>query len=368
VHRRLVLALAVLSCGTQYPSQRPTRDARFGLLGGEGSAPDALALCRDWKGVAGKRDPYAMSHVSFAEVAPEVSCYTRVAQQGRSMFVGHVPDGCGGPTAAEREAMRATAARLESAVLSSGRSTLFPCDLTARQRTAAARHNALVLRRLAGREGTFPYAAVVVPGYGEPAQAETSVADWLPGDSCHDPDPADIAAFGSMMERTRRASDALAAGVAPVAIVSGGAVHSRMIEAFAMLYLLQCLPDRVADSVLLEPCAEHTHTNLRNAGRWLVAMGARTAYLVTDEGMQADYFQDETAFDLIGGSIDQRSLRDWGYVIGSWRQASVGPDTPTGFWFTPYRFWAEPGHVGGRPPPQAPGAGLGSVTCVERGR
>jgi hypothetical protein len=129
-----------------------------------------------------------------------------------------------------------------------------------------------------------------------------------------------------------------------------------MIEAFGMLYLLQCGSDSsssLASSsppVLLEPCAEHTHTNLRNSGRWLVAMGARTGYLVTDDGLQSDYFQDGTIENVVAGSLDARSLRDWGYVVGSWRQASVG--VQAGFWFTPFRFWAEPKAV------------LGSFTCV----
>jgi hypothetical protein len=100
----------------------------------------------------------------------------------------------------------------------------------------------------------------------------------------------------------------------------------------------------------VEPCAEHTHENLRNAARWIHALSARSAYLVTDDFMQSDYFQDTSGFELLMGSIDQRSLRDWGYVIGSWRQASVGIDA--GFWFTPYRFWAEPRD------------GLGGVTCA----
>jgi hypothetical protein len=80
-------------------------------------------------------------------------------------------------------------------------------------------------------------------------------------------------------------------------------------------------------------------------------MGGRAAYLVTIDGMQSDYFEDDSWFEGILGSIDQRSLRDWGYVIGSWRRASVGEDT--GYWFTPYRFWAEPRD------------GLGSATCVD---
>ena len=120
-----------------------------------------------------------------------------------------------------------------------------------------------------------------------------------------------------------------------------------------MLYLLECDPESLAPAVLVEPCAEHTHTNLRNAGRWLVSMKARTGYLVTDDEVQADYFQDWTSLNLVGGSIDDRSLRDWGYVIGSWRQASVG--IHAGFWFTPFRFWAEPA------------SGLGSFTCVMTG-
>jgi hypothetical protein len=65
--------------------------------------------------------------------------------------------------------------------------------------------------------------------------------------------------------------------------------------------------------------------------------------------VQSDYFQDSSGFELLLGSIDQRSLRDWGYLVGAWRQASRGMNA--GFWFTPYRFWAEPRD------------GLGALTC-----
>src|SRR5690606_20463940 len=115
--------------------------------------------------------------------------------------------------------------------------------------------------------------------------------------------------------------------------------------------LLECREGIARDRVVVEPCADHTHTNLRNAGRWVHAMRGRAAYLVTDDRLQADYFQEMSGFEFLFGSIDQRSLRDWGYVIGAWRQASVG--NAGGFWFTPYRFWAEPRD------------GLGSVTCVD---
>ena len=54
--------------------------------------------------------------------------------------------------------------------------------------------------------------------------------------------------------------------------------------------------------------------------------------------------------DIVGGSIDQRALRDFGYLLGAWRQTSVGIDG--GYWYTPYRFWAEPRD------------GLGSFSCI----
>ena len=75
-------------------------------------------------------------------------------------------------------------------------------------------------------------------------------------------------------------------------------------------------------------------------GSLIEAVAGRTAYMVTDDLFQATYLQEWTLFDLFGGSVDQRALRDWGYLIGSWRQASVGIDA--GFWYTPYRFWADP--------------------------
>jgi hypothetical protein len=255
--------------------------------------------------------------------------------------------------------MRALADRLEGeardALDPSRPTTMFPCTLRQEQKRAAARHNATVLRTVAALPASYPYSAILVPGFGIAAQAEASIAGWLPGDACRPLSELDRIRLGAMVPRTQRALDAWRGGVAPMVLVSGGSLHSPMVEAFAMENLLTCRegvsvpPTRV----LVEPCAEHTHTNLRNAGRWLVEMGARVGYLVTDDGVQADYFQDWTGLNLLAESLDARSARDWGYVVGSWRQASVGINA--GFWFTPYRFWAEP-----RP-------GWGSFTCVLTG-
>ncbi|HEX7663888.1 MAG TPA: ElyC/SanA/YdcF family protein, partial [Polyangiaceae bacterium] len=235
----------------------------------------------------------------------------------------------------------------------------FACGLPRADVVAVARHDAHVLRTLATRNGASPYAAVIVPGHGLPEQDASPLRSYSPADpsACKALAGPSFGALGAMIQRTRRASALLRNGVAPLAIVSGGAVHSRLVEAFAMLHLLSCArPDGGelvdADRVFVEPCADHTHTNLRNAGRVLAAMHARAGFLVTDDHFQSDYFEDQTGLEIVGGSVDQRSLRDFGYLVGSWRLASTGNEA--GFWFTPYRFWAEPRE------------GLGSVSCDDR--
>jgi hypothetical protein len=178
---------------------------------------------------------------------------------------------------------------------------------------------------------------------------KSALVDWRPGQACPALSKREMSLFSLNIVRAGRAAEAQLAGVAPVMTVSGAAVHSPLTEAFLLYYLATCRFGVREDAVLLDPCADHTHTNLRNTGGLVADLGGRTAYLVTDDGLQAAYLQEWTTFDLIGGSIDQRSLRDWGYILGSWRQASTGMDA--GFWFTPYRFWAE----------QRPG--LGAFRC-----
>ncbi len=84
------------------------------------------------------------------------------------------------------------------------------------------------------------------------------------------------------VERLERALGGLAGGLAPAVIVSGGAVHSPENEAVLMREWLLARgvePERV----VLEPCARHTTTNLRNAGRLLLQHGAREALVVTSD-------------------------------------------------------------------------------------
>ncbi len=347
----MAVALLLFGCGMREPLPAFTaNDARFGRLGGRGDAPSLATMCGSWHTSIVGRDEWAITHVSFPESNVQDACFTPVTHEGRKVSVGQPPRGCGFPAPSARARLEALADELDALPVAAP-SKLFPCSLTPDQRRTAQRQNARALRAIARESTIYPYSALVIPGHGVLEQNDTALASFLPGHTCKDLADGDLGRLGVLPVRTARAADALRGGVAPVAIVTGGAVHSRVIEAFAMMQLLECREHIAPERILVEPCAEHTHTNLRNSGRWMHAIGARAAYLLTDDWLQSTYLQDATGFELLMGTPDQRSLRDWGYVMGSWRQASVGIDA--GFWFTPYRFWAEPRD------------GLGSATCVD---
>jgi hypothetical protein len=87
--------------------------------------------------------------------------------------------------------------------------------------------------------------------------------------------------------RCAAAADDLARGVAPLAIVSGGAVHGPDSEAVLMREALRARG--VAEQrILVEPCARHTTTNLRNAGRIMLALGLPDALVVTSDAPWID--------------------------------------------------------------------------------
>lgn len=351
-----VLVAAGCGAGIHYavPSRPWARDARFGWLGGAGPAPSRAALCRDWEAAVEDRDPRAASHDSYPETAPAKACYTVVEHGPDGVHAGPTPEGCGFPAASDAAGLEALAAELRERPDGPRARSLFDCDLGEADRRAALEHDARTLTRLAARArqgaAPAPYSLIVLPGYGAAEQAETRLAGWRPGAPCRSLSAVDQERLGVNVPRAVRGAEALRAGVAPVVLVSGGAVHSPVVEAFALAHLLECSLPVHADEILVEPCARHTHTNLRNAGRWIVAMGGRAAYVLTDDSLQDDYLQEWSGFELVAGSLDRRSLRDWGILLGSWRQASRG--IAAGFWYTPYRFWAEPRD------------GLGSFTCL----
>ncbi|HEX9105485.1 MAG TPA: YdcF family protein [Polyangia bacterium] len=139
------------------------------------------------------------------------------------------------------------------------------------------------------REARWPF--LIVPGY-------TPRLGWSCG--LH---PAAAA-------RLEQAAIDVEVGLASTIIVSGGTVHSDDNEAVLMR---QWLVERGVDParILVEPCARHTTTNLRNAGRMVLAAGAREALVVTN-GTQAYYlaFPWRSSFHL-------RCLAELGYRVGA---------------------------------------------------
>jgi hypothetical protein len=346
VKRAAVLApaaFALLGCVEHATPQRDLRPAELGI------APvgfDVARACGAWSESTGDDPDAAASHVSFPEIDPEASCFVRVHHDATGrVHPDATPNGCGysaeQPTIARIDA---TISAYEAALHGDMSATpTLACDLSRDVRDAAARANLTTLhalrRRLVGG-ARYPYAAVSIFGFGLRHHDRHAIARYRPGNPC-ETTPIEKAALddlGVNVVRAGRGSAAIAGGVAPVLIATGGAVHSRTVEAFALGYLATCVMGVRADRVLYDPCAAHTHENIRNTGRLVVAIGGRTAYLLTDDGLQSGYLQEWTFFDAFGGSIDQRSLRDWGYLLGAFRQASEGIDA--GFWYSPYRFWA----------------------------
>lgn len=117
--------------------------------------------------------------------------------------------------------------------------------------------------------------------------------------------------------RLGRAAEALAAGLATTVIVSGGAVHSCDNEA---LLMRQWLLDHGVDGgqILVDPCARHTTTNLRNAGRIVLAAGAAEALVVTS-GDQLYYLAHPWR-----SSFHLRCLVQLGYRVGELDWAAGG--------------------------------------------
>lgn len=310
--------------------------------------------CSEWRRAA-HYDREASAHTSYPELRPTTSCYVPVFDEpGRPVRVGEVPAGCGYPASLEATRAHLIARASLYEAVAAGTARTWPlelaCGLSRETRSATARANARTLRSLAedpralASARAFPYSAVSTFGFGAPEHDTSVLVGIVPGSACVALSARDKEKLGVNVLRAQRAFAAFAARVAPVVTVSGGAVHSELVEAFALEHILRCEHGVPEDRILLDPCADHTHTNLRNTGALVNGLGGRTAYVVTDPFLQSTYLGDFTFFDFLGGSMDQRSLRDFGHLLGAWRRASVG--TPGGFWFTPYRFWADPGEVG----------------------
>ncbi len=111
----------------------------------------------------------------------------------------------------------------------------------------------------------------------------------------------------------RLAADRFARGEAPFVIVTGGRAHpraTRFAEAEQMRATLIARYGVPADAILVEPYARHTTTNLRNAARLLMTVGApldRDTLIVCNPGQSAS---------IENAQFVQRNERELGYQPG----------------------------------------------------
>ncbi|AHE55111.1 YdcF family protein [Sphingomonas sanxanigenens] len=118
--------------------------------------------------------------------------------------------------------------------------------------------NAAAVARAAALDWSrYRYTALIVTGVGPEV-------DGMP-----------LSPFGKY--HLRLAANRFAAGEAPFLIVTGGRAHPRTTRFAEAEEMRRALIERYgipADAILIEPYARHTTTNLRNAARLLMAIGA----------------------------------------------------------------------------------------------
>jgi hypothetical protein len=160
------------------------------------------------------------------------------------------------------------------------------------------RYNPLALARAPTIEWShYPYTAIILPGIG-PDDLATP-----------------LSARGKL--NVRMAATRFFDGAAPYILVTGSAVHPRGTKHVEALEMRQALIDRYgvpANSIVVEPYARHTTTNLRNATRRLIALGAplnRDALIVTNPE-QSQYIQ-----SAIFATRNQKELGYQPGVIGA---------------------------------------------------
>jgi len=102
----------------------------------------------------------------------------------------------------------------------------------------------------------YPYSVILVPGAG--------------------PDEKEVALSAGGMIRCRLAAIQYNKGVAPFIVVSGGRVHpykTKFSEAYEMKKFLMEVLQIPGSSIIMEPHARHTTTNLRNCARLMFRYG-----------------------------------------------------------------------------------------------
>lgn len=183
-----------------------------------------------------------------------------------------------------------TYAHASSAALDAGR----PIDVDAENAAVSAR-----LRTLSPAERSVKWPVIICPGYASDDQSGPIHARSI--------------------ERLKLAAEVLREVGAHAILVSGGNVHPKDTpwnEALEMKRALLAL-GVPADRIAIDPAARHTTTNLRNAGRFVLAHGLSRALVVTTQG-QSFY----VGRPLVS-TFHLRCLSELGYRVGRLRAVGL---------------------------------------------
>jgi hypothetical protein len=128
------------------------------------------------------------------------------------------------------------------------------------------------------------------------------------------PEVADVPLSAGGKYHVRLAATRFAQGDAPFIIVSGGRAHPHSTPFTEAVEMRRALIDRYgvpADAIVIEPYARHTTTNLRNATRRLIDLGAPLDRdtLIVCNSEQSRYIE--------GPLFSERNQRELGYQPGA---------------------------------------------------
>lgn len=159
-----------------------------------------------------------------------------------------------------------------------------------------AAERALAERRRLG--WNYLYDLIIVPGF-TPLDAAT------PSPVIH---PTAAARLDQAVQRLHGSS-------APFILVSGANVHPEGTPYIEAMLMKRYLLDRgvTEDAIFVEPCARHSHTNIRNAARFMLHQGFTRALVVTSLD-QSMYFANPKF-----SSFEARCIADLGYRVGDFQ-------------------------------------------------
>ncbi|MEP7121319.1 MAG: YdcF family protein [Byssovorax sp.] len=159
---------------------------------------------------------------------------------------------------------------------------------------------------------SFPYGVIIVPGYTPPSSTVAA-----PG------------VHATALRRLEQAAADLADGKAPFVIVTGGNVYPRGTRYYEAIEMKAALVELgVAEAqILVEARARHSTTNLRNAGRLMLAHRMGKGLITTVGGGMggSDVFDQDFYFSHPAlSTFYARCVSELGYRVGELRGAGEG--------------------------------------------